>query len=53
MNKVLVGCILTSVFTFVANAQVPVSLEERLKEMEQRLKITENKLPMRKQKFVS
>lgn len=41
MNKVLVGCILTSVFTFVANAQVPVSLEERLKEMEQRLKITE------------
>lgn len=29
MNKIWVGCVLTSLFTPLANAQAPLSLEER------------------------
>jgi cell division protein FtsB len=43
MNKIWVGCVLTSLFTPLANAQAPLSLEERLAQMEQRLKATEQR----------
>ena len=43
MNKMWVGCVLTSLFTPLANAQAPLSLEERLAQMEQRLKATEQR----------
>ena len=43
MKKIWVGCIVTSLFTPLANAQAPLSLEERLAQMEQRLKATEQR----------
>lgn len=43
MNKILVGCMLTSLFTPAALAQAPLSLEARLLQMEQRLKATEQR----------
>jgi len=43
MNKIWVGCFLTSLFTPLANAQEPLTLEERLAQMEQRLKATEQR----------
>lgn len=43
MNKIWVGCILTSVCTSVAHAQGTLSLEQRLEQMEQRLKVTEQR----------
>ena len=41
MNKIWVGCFLTSLYLPQAMAQAPLSLEERLAQMEQRLKATE------------
>ncbi|HBR1297853.1 TPA: carbohydrate porin [Klebsiella pneumoniae] len=41
MNKIWVSCFFTSLFIPVANAQSSLSLEERLAQMEQRLKATE------------
>ncbi|MEF3099766.1 raffinose porin [Raoultella ornithinolytica] len=43
MNKIWVGCFLTSLFTPLANAQEPLTLEERLAQMEQRLQETEQR----------
>ena len=43
MNKFWVGCFLTSLLTPVVNAQASLSLEERLAQMEQRLKATEHR----------
>ena len=43
MNKFWVGCFLTSLFNPVVNAQASLSLEERLAQMEQRLKATEHR----------
>jgi hypothetical protein len=43
MNKIWVGCVVTSLFIPVANAQPTLSLEERLALMEQRLKATERR----------
>ena len=44
MNKIWVGCFLSSLFTPLANAQAPLTLEERLAQMEQRLQETEQLL---------
>ncbi|EOK5564660.1 TPA: carbohydrate porin [Klebsiella pneumoniae] len=41
MNKIWVGCFLTSLYLPSVMAQAPLSLEERLAQMEQRLKATE------------
>ncbi|PLK60066.1 porin, partial [Klebsiella quasipneumoniae] len=41
MNKIWVGCFLTSLSLPQAMAQAPLSLEDRLAQMEQRLKATE------------
>ncbi len=41
MNKIWVSCFFTSLFIPVSNAQTSLSLEERLAQMEQRLKATE------------
>ncbi|VEB02063.1 glycoporin [Klebsiella pneumoniae] len=38
MNKIWVGCFLTSLYLPSVMAQAPLSLEERLAQMEQRLK---------------
>lgn len=43
MNKIWVGCFLTSLFTPLANAQEPLTLEERLAQMELRLQETEQR----------
>lgn len=43
MNKIWVGCFLSSLFTPLANAQAPLTLEERLAQMEQRLQETEQR----------
>ncbi len=40
MNKIWVGCFLTSLYLPSVMAQAPLSLEERLAQMEQRLKAT-------------
>lgn len=41
MNKIWVGCFLTSLYLPCVMAQAPLSLEDRLAQMEQRLKATE------------
>lgn len=41
MNKIWVGCFLTSLYLPSVMAQAPLSLEDRLAQMEQRLKATE------------
>ncbi len=38
MNKIWVGCLISSLFIPAAGAQQTLSLEERLAQMEQRLK---------------
>ena len=43
MNKIWVGCLISSLFIPAAGAQQTLSLEERLAQMEQRLKATEQR----------
>ena len=43
MNKIWVGCLISSLFIPAADAQQTLSLEERLAQMEQRLKATEQR----------
>ncbi len=51
MNKIWVGCFLTSLYLPSVMAQAPLSLEERLAQMEQRLKATERAPPAQRRKL--